>query len=632
MLYEGVNLWLQQFSVPWLDRFFLVVSSLGSGYVYLLFLTFVYWCVSRRSGRTLVLAFLASVWLNSVLKDSLGIPRPSGDLLRVLAYEWSSGFPSGHTQMATTVWGYLAFRWRSRVMSIIALTIVFFISVSRLYLGLHDLAQVLGGVALGLAVAFLAARWERPSAPARPNAWQVVAIVFFSYLAGVPVQSDDGFRIAGIAMGFLLTDPVAWSEKRNAKGEYVGATVAGEAALAPGAVFGRVLVGWLGFVLGHNLIGKVIAPGLPAMLAYGALAVWCTAGVATMSAILGLGVTRRPPPQDTPPYPIPAPVPLPSDEPQVSGVSPLFAAVVFSLLAAGLTLASLDLRVGLMDAIPAEVQRSDSARPSLPIEEPVAILGHKGAAGLAPENTLVGFDRALKEGAHILELDVRRSLDGQVVVFHDERLDALTDGTGAVRKLTMADLGQLDAGYWFTTDGVSYPYRGRGLRIPTLESVLRAYPSALFNIEMKDYSPDMPHALLAVLRATASRGRVIVASFDGPTIHRFRQLAPDIPTALAKDEVKRLVVMARLGVGIFFKPPARYLQIPERLGLIQLATPSTFRLADRIGMDVHVWTVNSPIAMQRLIEGGVDGIITDYPDRLAEVLSGRPPNGKRAPQ
>lgn len=623
MFTETVNIWLQQFSAPWLDKLFLAVTSLGSEYTYLLLLTFVYWCINRRAGRTLLVGFMLSAWLSSVLKDAMGMSRPSPDLVRVLVQEWSSGFPSGHAQNAALVWGYIAMRWPKRWVITLSAVLIFLISLSRLYLGAHFLYQVLGGAALGLACAAIMYIWERRGKlPAQPLAWRTLLAVCALYLLAIPVQSDDGFRIAGVLMGFLLTDAIPRRTTNDAATLHLHASLQHDISWA--VRLARALVGWLILGVGYVVIKLYAAPGLPTLLACAAMAVWITAGAPAVFRRLKLGTWERQiaePPQGQ--YPIPAEVPVPGVVSLTPATMPVFAAGMFLLLAVGLTLPTMDIAGMLSTGIPpaTEATTVSSALPALHTESSFLVLAHKGGEGLAPANTIAAFGNGLQIGADVLECDVRRTLDGQLVVIHDERVDRVTNGTGAVSSLSLQEIRNLDAGYWFTPGDGTYPYRGKDIHIPTLESVLKAYPTAKFNIDMKDHSPDMPHALLAVLDAAGARDRVIVASFDGPTIRRFRQLAPDVPTSLAQDEMLRFVIMARLGLGMFYKTPARYMQIPARQGPVQLAVPATFKLAHRLGIDVHIWTINDRGTMQQLIAEGADGIVTDYPDRLVALLA-----------
>lgn len=135
------------------------------------------------------------------------------------------------------------------------------------------------------------------------------------------------------------------------------------------------------------------------------------------------------------------------------------------------------------------------------------MLGHRGAAGLAPENTLISFHRGRTDGADVLELDVRATADGEVVVLHDATVDRTTDGTGPVRSLAWAELRTLDAGFRFTPDGGrTHPYRGQGVTVPRLVDLITALPDMPLNIEIKQDDPPIVAAVVAIVR----RARVVV--------------------------------------------------------------------------------------------------------------------------
>ncbi len=255
------------------------------------------------------------------------------------------------------------------------------------------------------------------------------------------------------------------------------------------------------------------------------------------------------------------------------------------------------------------------------LESPYPLnLAHRGGAALAPENTMVAFERALALGADGLDLDVRASRDGELVVIHDETVDRTTDGTGRVSDMTLAELQALDAGYRYSVDnGQTFPYRGQGVKIPTLREVLSAFPDARVNIEIKQVDPPIEKALADLILEMGAQERVMVVAADGDVIERFRHLAPGVATAAARGEVTWFYWMQRLRLDAFYRPTASALQVPERSGDVVLVTPRFVKAAHARGMKVIVWTVNTPDRMRRLLQMGVDGIITDRPDLLRQV-------------
>jgi glycerophosphoryl diester phosphodiesterase len=247
------------------------------------------------------------------------------------------------------------------------------------------------------------------------------------------------------------------------------------------------------------------------------------------------------------------------------------------------------------------------------------VFGHRGAAGLAPENTVPSFALGLTLGADILELDVHASRDGVVVVFHDATLDRTTNGNGPLRERSLYELQQLDAGYHFTRDGRDFPYRGHGLRIPTLEAVLKDFPLAHCNIEIKQADPPIVTDVLRIIRRLDAQHRVLLAAEHDPVMQQIRPLAGDIATSFSAAEVADFIGRMQTGSLASYQPSGRALQIPPRFNDIVLVTEESVAAAHGCGLEVHVWTINDPDEMQQLLELGVDGVISDLPG-LARVV------------
>ncbi len=235
---------------------------------------------------------------------------------------------------------------------------------------------------------------------------------------------------------------------------------------------------------------------------------------------------------------------------------------------------------------------------------------HRGASAAAPANTLAAFRLAAEMGADGVELDAQLSRDGEVVVIHDFRVDGTTDGQGAVRDATLAQLKSLDAGRWF--DPVF-----AGERIPTLQEVFDAIGHRLLvNVEIKSL-PGRSRGLEAeVLRLVEDNNlvhRVIVSSFNPLSLRKTKQLNPNIPTALLYAP-RQPLLLRRAWLGPIapheFRHP-HHSMVNERF--MDWARQKNYR--------VNTWTVNEPDEMHRLLALGVDGIITDRPDLLAKALA-----------
>ncbi|MCD6289608.1 MAG: glycerophosphodiester phosphodiesterase [Anaerolineae bacterium] len=249
-------------------------------------------------------------------------------------------------------------------------------------------------------------------------------------------------------------------------------------------------------------------------------------------------------------------------------------------------------------------------------------LAHRGGAALAPENTMIAFRAALAAGADAIDLDVRLSQDEKLVVIHDETVDRTTDGSGRVSDMTLAQLQALDAGYRYTPDrGSTFPYRGKGIKIPTLREVLTTFPNARVNIEIQQNTPEIGDILAALIKELGAQDRVLVVAADDAVIKRFRRLAPGVATAAAAGELRNFTMLQRWRLSAFYRPVANVLQVPEQVNGKPWLTLHFVEAAHAQGMRVHVWTVNTPDHMRRLLEWKVDGIITDRPDLLHQVIA-----------
>jgi glycerophosphoryl diester phosphodiesterase len=240
------------------------------------------------------------------------------------------------------------------------------------------------------------------------------------------------------------------------------------------------------------------------------------------------------------------------------------------------------------------------------------LFGHRGAAGVAPENTLVSFTRALADGSDILELDVRATADGEVVVIHDATLERTTDGAGPVSAHTLGEIVRLDAGFRFTPDqGRTFPYRGQGVSVPRLADLMRECPGVPLNIEIKQADPPIVTAVVRLLRAAGAR--VLLAAEADGIMREIRLQAPEIPTSCSAGEVAAFVTALGCGQTPALPAGAVALQIPERFGDLTLVNAESLAAAHALGAEVHVWTVNDPREARRLVALGCDGIMSDFP-------------------
>jgi glycerophosphoryl diester phosphodiesterase len=249
------------------------------------------------------------------------------------------------------------------------------------------------------------------------------------------------------------------------------------------------------------------------------------------------------------------------------------------------------------------------------------VMAHRGGQGLWPPNTLYAFQKASKMGVDILEMDIHSTADDVLVVRHDETVDRTTDGNGAIRDYSLAELKKLDAGYrWSSDGGVTYPFRGQGIKIPTLLEVLEAFPDIRLNIDIKPKYPDIVPLFIDLLKRYNRTQDVLVASFHDHQLRNFRELCPQIATAAGVEETRLLFGLNLLGLGATYQPLANAFQVPEYSGWLHVITPRFVRAAHAHNMEVHVWTVNDPVDMLQLLNWGVDGLITDYPSRMLGLI------------
>jgi glycerophosphoryl diester phosphodiesterase len=250
---------------------------------------------------------------------------------------------------------------------------------------------------------------------------------------------------------------------------------------------------------------------------------------------------------------------------------------------------------------------------------------HRGGAGLWPENTLQAFQSAIGLGCSHLETDLRMARDGEIVLMHDARLERTTNGTGVVGDYTVQELKRLDAGYRFSPDGASYPFRGKGCVIPTFAELLEVAPTVAFNVEIKEHGqPDLPRALWEFIQRHNLADRIIVAAEQHALVAEFRQLSgARVATSASRRECLEFWIASRLGLVGMLNVRYQALQIPVTAGRWRLLTPRLLAAAHRAKVAVHIWTINDEPEMHRLLDLGVDGLMTDYPDRLMDVVSGR---------
>jgi len=234
-------------------------------------------------------------------------------------------------------------------------------------------------------------------------------------------------------------------------------------------------------------------------------------------------------------------------------------------------------------------------------------IAHRGASGHAPENTMAAFERCIELGATAIETDVQMTSDGSLVLIHDESLARTAGSPKLVKDVTLEELRRLDAGSWFDP-------AFRGERVPTLRELLELVKpySLLLNLELKNGVvpyPGLEEAVVEEIRRFGMSDRVILSSFNHYSLVKCKRLAPEVRTGILYMEglYEPWDYASRIGAEALHA--YHYAVLPEWVA----------QAAER-GIAYHPFTVNEPAEMRRLLAAGVSGIITDYPDRLAELL------------
>jgi glycerophosphoryl diester phosphodiesterase len=236
---------------------------------------------------------------------------------------------------------------------------------------------------------------------------------------------------------------------------------------------------------------------------------------------------------------------------------------------------------------------------------------HRGGAAEAPENSWAAFEHAVALGYRYIETDVRATADGVAVALHDPTLDRVTQQSGALRKMSWAQ--------------VRASRLGDGREIPRLEELLSAWPEVRWNIDVK--RPEAVQPVIEALKRTASVHRVLVASFSDRRASRVRAgVGPNLATGAGRSSVARLVaarILTMRARPIRVRCAAAAVQVPVQSRGVPIVDPAFLRVCHNAGMAVHVWTIDDPAEMERLLDLGVDGIMTDRPSSLKQVLERR---------
>jgi glycerophosphoryl diester phosphodiesterase len=279
----------------------------------------------------------------------------------------------------------------------------------------------------------------------------------------------------------------------------------------------------------------------------------------------------------------------------------------------------------LLNIMPVEQRPTHSFFQS---ERPL-VIAHQGGELLAPSNTLTSFQKAVDLGVDVLEFDIHITKDGHLVTTHDPTVDRTTNGKGNVHDLTLDAIQKLDAGYHFKDLNGKLSYRGKGVYIPSLEEVFQSFPNMKMVIEIKDDNPtnqititEVSKKLWTLIQKYQKEEQVVVASFDQKIINQFEEISDGrVALSAGEDEIRKFIIFKKLFLANLYMPNADVFQIPTKESIFNLASPSIMKEAARRNVNIQYWTIDDKETMRSLLEDGADGIITNRPDLMLEVLA-----------
>lgn len=258
------------------------------------------------------------------------------------------------------------------------------------------------------------------------------------------------------------------------------------------------------------------------------------------------------------------------------------------------------------------------------------VLAHRGFSGRFPENTMLAFEKAAELPIDGLEMDIYATKDDVLVISHDDSVARMTNGDGRIQEYTLAELKKLDAGYRFSPDGgQTYPFREQGITIPTMEEVLERFTDLWINVDIKQHEPRIVRLFCDLIRRHNAEKQLCVGSFSSETVAQFRDACPEVTTLASRSEIFQLYSLHFFHLSQLFGRGGHAMQLPPqqktRLGItFDLASARFLEAAHRHDMALHLWTINNKAEVKRFVDLGIDGIITDYPDRALEALDRLP--------
>jgi glycerophosphoryl diester phosphodiesterase len=254
------------------------------------------------------------------------------------------------------------------------------------------------------------------------------------------------------------------------------------------------------------------------------------------------------------------------------------------------------------------------------------VIAHQGGELLAPSNTMAAFKDAANMGVDVLETDIHITKDGHLVTIHDASVDRTTNGKGKVEDFTLEEIQELDAGYHFKSLEGDHNYRGKGVYIPTVEEMFQTFKDMKIEIEIKDDNPperieEIASKLWMLIEEYQMEEKILIGSFDQDILKTFDKYAKGrVALSAGRQEVKNFVVTHKFLLRNLYVPKVDAFQIPVEDSGFDLTDQRLIDGAHRLGMEIHYWTIDDPDTMEKLIDAGADGILTNRPDLLLKLI------------
>lgn len=247
------------------------------------------------------------------------------------------------------------------------------------------------------------------------------------------------------------------------------------------------------------------------------------------------------------------------------------------------------------------------------------VIAHGAGQGLKPKNTLEAALHAWQLGADVIEMDIHASWDKQLVARHDDTVDSTTNGQGRIQDMTWSQLQRLDAGYHHRQEG-QFPYRDQQVQIPALKDIFNALPDARYMLEIKPDNRQVSQLLCHLIQNYQMQDKVLVTSFHTGALLAFRRGCPTVATAMTKSEITWYVLLEKIGLSHLFPVRGQAVQVPEYWAGLRVVSPSLVKALHQRGVRIQVWTINDPDKMARFKAYQVDGLISDFPERVLTLI------------